>query len=95
MFLPFDEIYRHIKIETRELKDRGEPFMGAMGHIYSIILYRLDKDGKEIDKEMFEAVLISPFMYITHMIKEGWFGVVCKKTTTSISFIERIMADIS
>lgn len=57
--------------------------VGSMGHRYHILLYKLCDDGFVINLDLFEATLSDPTIYIDHIIKSGFYGVVCKKTKKS------------
>ena len=36
-----------------------------------------------IDLDKFEGILVEPREYVSRMIKEDWYGYICRKTTTS------------
>jgi len=82
MFLPGENV-DDIHIETNEFKEKGKKLGGSnMGDCYDIIIF---KDNKgDVDKlERFDAILIEPLEYISMLIPLDFYGVVCKKTTTS------------
>ena len=67
----------------------GEDVGGSkIGKEYDIIL--LNKDLKITDK--FIGVLVSPIDYIINMIRNGFYGVVARRTKTSASYISDILA---
>ena len=100
MFIPADPQATQMNLQQLKYHEQGIPEMGGMGNVYHIILYdvqaTVDAKGKRGDavlknKEMFEAVLVHPATYIKRMIKDGWFGVVAKKTTTSYKLVDALM----
>lgn len=88
-FLPSEE-EGQIHIQSSDYKDPGTKLDGsAMGDCYHIIIFKEDDDGAPIHLDKFEGILSAPVEYMTRMIKEDWFGMICRKTTTSSEFIER------
>lgn len=89
LFLP-GETENGIVIMGQEYVNPGTKLGGsAAGDCYHIILFKQDQetyDVKFLDK--FEAILTSPLDYISMLIPDDWFGIVCKKTTTSEKFAE-------
>jgi len=72
-------------------KDGGTKIGGSeLGDNFDIILFREDSDGKLIEPEKFEAILLEPLEYISNMIKSDWYGIVARKTTTSQKFVDAI-----
>ena len=73
----------------------GEPVdTGIMGESYHIILFREDKEDKnkyDPNIDCFDAVLVEPLEYVSGMIKNGWFGIIARKTTTSRPLIDRML----
>jgi len=91
-FLPMEES-DNIHVQSSNYKDRGTKLNGSeLGDCYHIILFREDDDGGMIDLDRFEGILTAPVEYITRMIKENWFGIVCRKTTTSEEFVNNTFA---
>jgi len=90
-FLPGDE-EDHIHIESAMYKEFGTKLGGsAMGDSYEIILFREDTEEDKIyNIDRFEAVLCDPLEYISGLIPQQWFGMVCKKTTTSDKFVQKL-----
>ena len=80
-----------ITVQGLRYKEPGEYFMGNLGHIYHIILFRENDDGELYDEESFEAVLIDPLEYMSEMINANLFGIFTKKTTTSEDYVKSIL----
>ena len=72
-------------------KDSGTKLGGSkLGDTFDIIVFREDSDGKPVEPDRFEAVLLEPLEYISSLIKGDWYGVVARKTTTSQKFVDAI-----
>jgi hypothetical protein len=85
------ENQNNVKLEFTDYKNKGEKIGGsAMGDLYDIVLFRLSEDIEVIDLDRFEAILSEPKTYIFHMIKENWYGMVAKKTTTSHIITDKV-----
>lgn len=70
-------------IQGLNYKEKGEPINNTeMGYFYDIILFQETEDDF-VNKEHFEAILVCPYTYAERLIKEGHFGYIGKKTTTS------------
>lgn len=79
-----------IQVQFNMFKERGHKIGGSeMGDSYHIILFREDEKGNLIEPDMFEAILTCPLEYISSMIKQNWFGVIARMTTTSDEFVKR------
>ena len=88
-FVPHPEDDDQVKLEVAQYKKLGEKLDGSsMCDMFDIILFRMNNDYDVVDLERFEAILIDPRVYVSRMVKEDWFGMVARKTTTS-----KIMAD--
>jgi hypothetical protein len=73
-----------VKVDVGHYKDPGEKLdPGLAGDTFSIILFRLTEDFDLVDLDRFDAVLTDARYYVTRMIKEDWYGLVARKTTTS------------
>jgi hypothetical protein len=82
-FVPADD-ESQVKIEVAKYKEIGEKVGGSeLGDLYEIILFRMDEESNITDLDKFEGILIEPREYVTRMIKDDWYGMVTKKTTTS------------
>jgi hypothetical protein len=95
IFVPNDESEddNQVKIEIARYKDEGEKLDGSpMGDMYEIILFRMDEEYNVIDLDKFEGILIEPREYVTRMIKDDWYGMVTKKTTTSNELTTNVFA---
>jgi hypothetical protein len=72
-------------------RDSGTKLGGSeLGDTFDIILFREDVDGKLIEPDRFEAILMEPLEYISTLIKGDWYGIVARKTTTSQKFVNEI-----
>lgn len=88
---PDSEDDSEVKVEVANYKEKGENVGGSdLGHLYEIILFRMDEEYNLIDLDKFEGILIEPREYVSRMIKEDWYGLVARKTTTS----HRLTSDI-
>ena len=93
MFLPGEED-DNIHIQTSEYKNPGTKLnTSSMGDCYHIIIFKEGEEGIE-HLDNFEAILTAPIEYMTRMIKEDWFGVICRKTTTSQEFVTNLVAKV-
>jgi hypothetical protein len=72
-------------------KDVGTKLNGSkLGDAFDIILFKEDMDGKLIEPEKFEAILMEPLEYISTLIRSDWYGIIARKTTTSQKFVDAI-----
>lgn len=70
-------------VQGMNYNDKGELISATeMGSFYDIILFQ-DDGEKFINKEHFQAILVCPYTYSERMMKEGFFGFIGRKTTTS------------
>lgn len=53
---------------------------GPPGHVYHILLYKIDPDGTVLELDYFDSILTGPEVYVYNIIKSGFFGMVTKKT---------------
>lgn len=86
-----DEEESRIKIELNSYVDPGEKVGGTnIGELYDVILFQdHEEDPEKFDKlDHFSAILGDPLEYISHLIPNGWYGIIARKTTTS----EKIVA---
>jgi len=94
-FVPHPDDENQVKIDIATYKDRGEKLDGSeMGDMFDIILFRMD-DEDVTDLDRFEGILVEPRTYISRMIKEDWYGMVTRKTTTSKSMADDVFANWS
>jgi hypothetical protein len=94
-FVPNDESDddNEIKVEVAQYKEQGEKVGGSeMGDLYDIIVFRMDDEYNVTDLDKFEGILIEPREYVSRMIKQDWYGMVSKKTTTSYKLVDDIFA---
>jgi hypothetical protein len=90
-FTPNVNVEGAVDVTSAHYKDAGtdvEP--GIMGNVYDIVLFRLDEEGEVQDLDRFDGVLIDPKVYVSRLVKEQWFGVVARKTDTSIKVIDDV-----
>jgi len=92
MFLPMYE-GDNLQVSGSAYKDPGSKLDGSvMGDCYHIILFRDEDENGDSSLDKFEAILSAPVVYMNRMIKEGWYGIICRKTTTSSEFVEDTFA---
>ena len=94
-FVPNDESDddNQVKLEIAHYKEQGEKVGGSeMGDLYDIIVFRMDEEYNLIDLDKFEGILIEPREYVSRMIKQDWYGMVSKKTTTSHKLVDDVFA---
>lgn len=67
--------------------DAGEKIGGSsLGDSYDITLFQEGEDTF-FDNEQFEAVLVCPYTFSEKMFKDGRFGMIARKTTTSNTIV--------
>jgi hypothetical protein len=90
-FIPHEEEDNLVNIKAAGYKDKGEKIGGSsIGDLYDIIVFRLSEEYDITDLDKFEGILIDPRYYISRMVKEDWYGLVAKKTTTSNTFVQDV-----
>jgi len=86
-FLP-TENEEQTHFQASHYKDPGIKLDGSeMGDCYYIILFKEDDEGAVIHLDKFEAILMAPLEYISSLMPDDWYGIICKKTTTSKDFV--------
>ena len=83
-FLP-GKNHGEMKLEGGSYYEKGDEIRSNLGCVYHITIFK-QKDDMTSDFDCFEATLIDPLVYLSHIIKSGFFGVISKKTTTSEEF---------
>ena len=86
-----------IQVRGQMYVNPGEPIGNSeMGYSYHIILVKdHTEDPEKFDHfDYFEAVLVCPLEYISGLIKEGWYGVIAKRTTTSNEYVDDVLDNI-
>jgi hypothetical protein len=86
-----------IKIIGSNYEDSGEKLGGSeLGDSYHIVLFRDSKTDSEKydDFETFDAILGDPLEYISGLLPKSIYGIVAKRTTTSGTFINKILDNI-
>jgi hypothetical protein len=80
-----------LRIEGKNLAEPGEKVEGTeLGDWYHIILFKMDEEGNPKNLDMFEGILVRPMEYISGLIPSDWYGVICRKTTTSSTFVQKL-----
>lgn len=93
-FVPHPENDNQVKLEVAKYKDGGEKLDGSsMGDMFDIILFRLDDGETVTDLDRFEGILVEPRTYVSRMIKDDWYGMVARKTTTSKKMADDVFAN--
>ena len=83
-FVPHPEDDDQVKIEIAQYKKAGEKLDGSeMGDMFDIIVFRLNEEYDMCDLDRFEGILVEPREYVSRMVKQDWYGMVSRKTTTS------------
>lgn len=86
-----------IKIIGSNYDDLGKKLGGSeLGDSYHIVLFRDSKTDPEKydDFETFDAILGDPLEYISGLLPKSIYGIVARKTTTSGTFINKILDNI-
>ena len=94
-FVPNEESddENEVKVEIAQYKEHGEKIGGNdLGDMYDIILFRMDEEYNVTDLDKFEGILLDPREYVSRMIKQDWYGMVSKKTTTSYKLVDDVFA---
>ena len=80
-----------VKLEIAHTKVPGEKVGGsAMGDLFDIVIFQLtdEFDIKNLDR--FEGILSHPETYVQRMIKDDWYGMITKKTSTSNNLTDEV-----
>jgi len=94
LFLPGEQ-ENNVHVQGSMYKDPGTKLDGSMlGDCYHIILFKEDDDGSVINLDLFEAILSSPLEYISMLMPNDWYGIICKKTTTSHPYVQKTFDNI-
>jgi hypothetical protein len=94
-FVPTDTADGSLHVETKNLNDQGEKLDGSpMGDCYHVILFKVDEEGDPKFLDRFEAILVKPLEYISMLIPDDWYGIVCRKTTTSGEFVQKMFDEL-
>ena len=95
-FTPNDENEGLTVVTAAHYKESGEKLKpGVAGDTFDIILFRLDEEYDITDLDKFDGVLIDAKIYVNRMIKENWYGMVARKTTTSQHIVDDVFANWS
>lgn len=93
LFVP-DGNENKLKIQITKYKEFGEKIGGSnLGDLFDIIIFRLSEDYDITDLDRFDGILVDAREYISRMIKEDWYGYICRKTTTSTKASDEIFAN--
>ena len=83
-----------ITVLSSRYTDDGEKIGGSkLGDRYHILLFKWNHK-EELIHDDFEAILICPLEYISHLIDCGWHGMVSKKTTTSQAKFDAVVKHV-
>ena len=92
-FVPHPEDDNQVKLEVAQYKKAGEKLDGSeMGDMFDIILFRLNGECDITDLDRFEGILVEPKTYVSRMVKDDWYGMVARKTTTSKTMADDVFA---
>jgi len=84
-FMPHNVDDTQVTISAKDYVDPGQKIGGSeMGPEWHILLFRSHEPEKV---DVFDAILSDPREYVSTLIKQDWYGIVAKKTTTSKNFI--------
>jgi hypothetical protein len=86
-----------MNLEYSKYKNPGEKLNMSeygLGDMYHILIFKENANDEVCDLDLFEGILGDPLEYISSMIKMNWFGIVCKKTTTSTGYIQEVFDNI-
>lgn len=89
-FFPKNEF--ELDLRGFEYQQKSKYLKCDLGHYYHIMVYKLCDEGLLLDKDNFEAVLTDPCVYVSNLIKCGFYGVVVKKTKRSPKIIRELYA---
>jgi hypothetical protein len=88
-FLPHESLRDAITIQGNVFNDPGTKIDGSSsGDCYHILLFKQDEEGNPIHLDLFDGILTAPLEYMDRLIPDDWFGIICRKTTTSNKFIQ-------
>ena len=94
IFLPTKDVGQ-IRFQGSMYKEPGLKIDGSeMGDCYHIILFKEDDEGEVTHLDMFEAILMAPLEYMSRLLPDEWFGIICRKTTTSKSYAQEIFDNL-
>lgn len=93
IFSPHAKKGHHTHIESFCYHEPGENLGEAtFGKNYEILF--LESDGTEmIVGDRFTAILTDPVVYLHHLVKSGFYGIIGRKTTTSHLFFDSVIED--
>lgn len=66
----------------------------SLGYKYHIITYRETDEGDIVEPDMFEAILGNPWHYTANLLKNGFFGTICKKTEKSSDVVNDMFKNL-
>jgi len=82
-----------VKVDVSQYRDKGESLdSSSMGDMFDIIIFRMTDEYDMTDLERFQGILVDARVYVSRMIKENWFGMVSRKTTTSGKMADEVFA---
>lgn len=94
-FLPSTETEGETVIQGLTYKEKGETIgSSSIGDLFDIILFREGPD-EYYDNEQFQAILVCPYTYSEKIMRDGHFGMIARKTTTSNTVVEPFRTSIN
>lgn len=83
-----------IDVQFRYYTEPGEKHeSGGLGDTWHIVIcYNInDNEGDVKPVDNFEAILLEPKEYASNLIRQGFCGMLARKTANSVSFIEKFV----
>lgn len=93
-FLPQGEL-DNLQIRGFLYDTKSKYDVSSLGNVFHIVLYKCDEDGIITHKDNFVAVLTDPYVYASHVIECGFFGIITKKTKKSNKFIKELYSKVT
>ena len=90
MFIPGDN-EGEVRIEGNCFEDIGIKLdKGLSGDCFQVAIFKESlTEDKIVELDVFDAVLSSPIDYMERMMHSDWYGLICRKTTTSLEFFTK------
>lgn len=93
-FLPQGDI-DNLQIRGFLYDKKSKYEVSGLGNLFHIVLYKCDGNGIITHKDNFVAVLTDPYVYASHVIECGFFGIITKKTKSSSKFIKELYSKVT
>lgn len=89
LFLPTEE-ENQIQVQGSMYINPGVKLNGSqLGDCYHIILFKENDEGNVTHLDLFEAILAAPLEYVSRLMPDDWYGIICRKTTTSDEYVQK------